>query len=88
MSQVSHYHAHNDLDEPVASFGPDYGAAERYARHNECAVLEYVYEFTKTNLIWTPNDETTWPPPCEDHTPIGPCGFTPATACPMHATGY
>ena len=39
-----------------------YAEALAYAEQAGCAVVEYEYEFSDSNLVWTPNGESTWPP--------------------------
>ena len=39
-----------------------YREAEQDARKYDLAIVEHVYEFSDSELVWTPNGEDTWPP--------------------------
>lgn len=44
----------------------NYADAERDAARERCAVIERLYTYEDSELIWTPDGEDTWPPDSHD----------------------
>lgn len=62
MSQISRY-VLSDWNGVERDYEYDnYADAELDAARERCAVVERLYTYTDSELLWTPNGEDTWPP--------------------------
>lgn len=62
MSEIRKYilvDSHGNEDD---CYRDDYRDAYEQARKRNCAVVAHVFTFDDSELIWTPNGDTTWPP--------------------------
>ena len=62
MSQISRYVLCDRLGVELGYEYASYAEAELDAARWRCAVIERMYSYTDSDLIWTPNGEDTWPP--------------------------
>jgi len=61
-AEIRQYHL-VDAEDSVEEWPYDsYQEAYEQARKRNMAVVAYVYEWSDSELIWTPNGENTWPP--------------------------
>uniref|UniRef100_UPI003F493914 hypothetical protein n=1 Tax=Pseudonocardia sp. CA-138482 TaxID=3240023 RepID=UPI003F493914 len=63
MSDVRRYVLVDSKDREVGSTEYDQyrEAVSAAERHEGVAVVEYVYEFADSELVWTPDGSTIWP---------------------------
>lgn len=62
MSTISRYVLVDANDNEQDHEYDDYAAAESAAEEQGCAVIERRYEYSDSELVWTPNGSLSWPP--------------------------
>lgn len=66
MSQLSRYVLCNKEGVELDYEYDNYADVELDAGRWQCAVVERLYTYTDSELIWTPNGADTWPPQSRD----------------------
>lgn len=61
---ISFYQVVNEKEDPIAGLQDDFKDALEWAERQDepTAIIEYKFEFSDTELVWTSDGGTRWPP--------------------------